>query len=495
MHNTILKSSITFLIILTAQGVSADEPLAGYIPSSVEKVCEVSDDTFNKSWVNISLPVGKSGYPIGPFFDKESGIAYIFPANGPAFSTAWEKDTNCAFYKWSSQMFLWLTSSVSDTGTPPSGSAFSHTGINTPYVFSSEFFYRLTNGVLTPQSHTNPLSMKHLRSTKQDEGEDSIGQAGGEGVLFTQANTDISKSSSLVYYEVLTNRSYGYVADAVINDAKSPYNYTEFVDDSAGSCSAIKYGFDQGFVDNTGQTAALLYNLFCPKHPIKITGIPTVPTSIPQLETAIDFLSMNMEIKTAWVEVSSLEHPERYITQKGSIPIYTKVEGKNEMIHSWTANADLALVGMHVVGSVKGHPEMVWATFEHVDNAPNATYYYTNKKGKVKSQTDTSTNANKKWLISEGTSVSTVTEYGVSYEDPTSSVQYIKPSSTSQTAPVNTPSNVNRINPWGSIQGKASAKSNSAVISTNISALSQLQNFYAAKGVNQRKKTRVLTIC
>jgi membrane associated rhomboid family serine protease len=26
---------------------------------------------------------------------------------------------------------------------------------------------------------------------------------------------------------------------------------------------------------------------------------------------------------------------------------------------------------MHVVGSVKGHPEMIWSTFEHVSNTPN----------------------------------------------------------------------------------------------------------------------------
>jgi len=37
---------------------------------------------------------------------------------------------------------------------------------------------------------------------------------------------------------------------------------------------------------------------------------------------------------------------------------------------------------MHVVGTVKGHPEMVWATFEHVNNAPNEAYPYTNNKNK-----------------------------------------------------------------------------------------------------------------
>lgn len=33
--------------------------------------------------------------------------------------------------------------------------------------------------------------------------------------------------------------------------------------------------------------------------------------------------------------------------------------------------ATMALVGLHVVGTVKDHPEMVWATFEHKTNAPD----------------------------------------------------------------------------------------------------------------------------
>ena len=31
----------------------------------------------------------------------------------------------------------------------------------------------------------------------------------------------------------------------------------------------------------------------------------------------------------------------------------------------------MALVGLHVVGVVQGHPEFVWATFEHDKNAPD----------------------------------------------------------------------------------------------------------------------------
>ncbi len=43
--------------------------------------------------------------------------------------------------------------------------------------------------------------------------------------------------------------------------------------------------------------------------------------------------------------------------------------------------AKMALVGMHVVGVVQQHPEFIWATFEHVDNAPDKAKTPTNDGG------------------------------------------------------------------------------------------------------------------
>ncbi len=478
---------ITFTAITAFSSgiVSANEPLSGYVPTSVKDTCNVSSDTFASDWTKITLPIG-SGLPIGPFVDKNSGIVYIFPADGPNFTSSTD-NSDCSFFKWGTQMFMWLTSSIDDTSVTASSSqssnnlSFKKTGVDTPFVFSSEFFYRLNaDGSLTPQSHEGELALKSFNLSKSDESLDTIGQAGGNDVLFTHPNTDVSTDSSLVYYEVLTNRPFGYVADATLNNAPAPNNYSEFVKDASQTCSAIKYGFDNGFINNKGETAAVLYNLFCPNDKISITGVPTLPTSIPQLETAIDFLSMNMEVKTAWVDASTLNHPENYILQKGSIPIFSNVDGKNEMIHMWNKNADLALVGMHVVGTVKNHPEMVWATFEHINNAPNSTYYYLDKDGHTQSHTDTSSTSNKEWLLSNGMAVTEVNSYGVSYTDPDSSVNYIQPATDSQTEAVSTPSNVNRINPWGSIQGESSAVKNTNVISTSISAMKRLKDFYSS---------------
>jgi hypothetical protein len=55
----------------------------------------------------------------------------------------------------------------------------------------------------------------------------------------------------------------------------------------------------------------------------------------------------------------------------------------------WTTNGqktvELALVGIHVVGSTAQHPEMVWATFEHIGNTPLEAYQYLNNLGVVTS--------------------------------------------------------------------------------------------------------------
>ena len=123
--------------------------------------------------------------------------------------------------------------------------------------------------------------------------------------------------------------------------------------------------------------------------------------------------------------------------------------------------------------------------------APNANYYYTDKKGKIKSQTDTTGKENQNWLLSNGTAVSSVTQFGSSVINSSSSVNYIKPAKKKQMEAVSTPSEVNRINPWGRLQGQAGARGNSAVISANVSALTQLQQYYDDLGLSNVKDPRL----
>ena len=96
--------------------------------------------------------------------------------------------------------------------------------------------------------------------------------------------------------------------------------------------------------------------------------------------TIPDANALAILVKSAWVEASQLANPASYITTTATIPTYNQ---SNPL--TWTPTGHqtvtLALVGMHVVGSTAGHPELIWATFEHVENAPRAEYSYVNNLG------------------------------------------------------------------------------------------------------------------
>ena len=101
-------------------------------------------------------------------------------------------------------------------------------------------------------------------------------------------------------------------------------------------------------------------------------------------ETFPDPNALAIEVKSAWVVAAGLpNNASSYITMEATIPVYSPTPPPPSGTTTMTATGaqqtvKLALVGMHVVGSVAGHPEMIWSTFEHVANAPAATYSYVN---------------------------------------------------------------------------------------------------------------------
>ncbi len=124
----------------------------------------------------------------------------------------------------------------------------------------------------------------------------------------------------------------------------------------------------------------------------KAHAITPAPTRFPTTQTELnsitafattqgqvlsDATALAIELKAAWVDASTLPSGTigSYITAQAMVPTY------NMSANKWTPTGKtqqktLALVGLHVVGSVAGHPEMIFATFEHFGNAPNAAYSY-----------------------------------------------------------------------------------------------------------------------
>ena len=228
----------------------------------------------------------------------------------------------CNFYQWGAQMFLWLSSPAED------GLVLDSTGI-----------YNVLPAVNGQRQLQNagsaPLLNVALRGGKVDEiGE--LEQAGG-GVLMSQ-------KKSLVYYGVH------------VNDL-----YADFL---------------------TGQKAG------------KIAGDPTqFPRNGNDLDAVMDYVAGNLpnepvapetlaiELKTSWVDASTVSDVSKFITMPAIVPDYTADSTNTTWTLSGTKQITLALVGMHVVGTVQDHPEFVWATFENIYNAPDVGYYYTNTQG------------------------------------------------------------------------------------------------------------------
>jgi len=408
----------SFVIFMSYQSVNAQTTF----PTNAKDSCaSIKPSGFKDDLSKITLPIPSYlGGPktIGPFYDTESGLVYVFPFNGPDFSSS-TNPSSCNFFTWAAQTFLWATSTVSDGQSVPNPlTAPSNT---TPYVFNSEFFYRYSDGTLTPQSAdgqaNQSISAFSLRSLKSDDatvGTDSVEQAGSkQGVLISQGNNNnVSSDSSLVYYSVHTSRVMGYVAAA--NMATSGA-YTQFPTNKTEVCKAINYGLDNGYAKTTSISTLLMLTFCATESSSALAAIKEKspkklpPVSIPDIEVAIDYLALTVELKASWVKSDSLKDKSKYILQKATIPTYTPsvkdaIGNKKSMTETGTEVAELAMVAMHVVGTVKGHPEMIWATIEHRDNAPQAEYSYEKTGGGTgtHSPSYSTDKAKSNWLFSDG---------------------------------------------------------------------------------------------
>lgn len=388
-------------VLIAATGIS--------LPADVKPTCVLSDDTLPESWTTITVP-SPTPESVGPVYDTESGLVYVFPPNGPAFTPS-STNTNCSFFKWSAQMFNWLTSSIADSAEQTKAVPTA----DTPFVFNSEFFYRVMDNTNPPppspakkdafmlaiqgEDHSSDHVMAvRTRKPPSAEADDSIGQAGGEGVLLSQnfdpsaSNLEASFNQSLVYYSKSVNRTYGYF----VNE-KSSTKPVDFPATAGETCATLQYAQDNGYIDESAISTELLY-AYCgdnKNHEVDLLHM-TYPEDltdagmIAKLEPAVDYLAMAVELKSSWVDLDSIPaaNQKRYIQQVSNVPYYQEDDGK--WVQKGTAEKTLALVGMHVVGTVKDHPEMVWATYEHMENSPNARYAYEASDGSVKTAQDVS---------------------------------------------------------------------------------------------------------
>ena len=326
----------------------------------------------------------------------------------PANSVDFVHNNNCDFYKWSERMFLWMTSKEESGKT----------------VFESPEFYTVSPKV---DGHRILIPNQEGQMLRAFTNIDKTGKITTEE---DQATDDVlmDANGNLVYYISMVNDVYAEFLKAV-NQKKMSGD--KFPTTKAEKDSIFAFAKANGVTLKNPNTLAI-------------------------------------EIKTSWVDASKLKNKEDYVIIDAIIPTYDKKSDKLWVIKG-EQPAKLALVGMHIVGSANGHPEMVWATFEHQKNTPNAAYSYLTKDDKVN---NVPADKGNDWNFNNNLS-----------DDPNQShMTFSGDSIKAKEGYKITPSNTVRTKPWGSsintqpnAEDKSVAASNSEVIAINNAVLSRLK--------------------
>ncbi|NND31689.1 MAG: hypothetical protein HKN76_03795, partial [Saprospiraceae bacterium] len=291
-------------------------------------------------------------------------------------------------------------------------------------VFDSPPFFDLENGNLVVDG-----SNYSTRGGKLE----SEGQAGViSGVLMSQ-KAGITPDGSIVFYAIHVNDVYAYFASG--KNTGQLENLTEFP-------------ITQEDVDQIVDYAQTTYNV-----------------------TIEDAESLTMELKSSWIKPAPGLDLSNYITIQADIPKFTKVSDK---LWTWDGvslerNVTLAMVGYHVVGSTANHPEMIWATFEHVDNSPDVSYYYIDEAGNLQERKTFGPDGKpirKDWLFTDGN----VTANASNQMHMELDAREIKAMGDLTISP----SSTIRTHPWGNSPDSTYAQNNTDIISLNENIITLL---------------------
>jgi hypothetical protein len=267
------------------------------------------------------------------------------------------------------------------------------------------------------------------------------GQAGDGSVLEAQTTAN----GSLVYYSTIVNDVYAYFLTASKDCVTNP--------GGAGAFCATTTNTSQLFPTTPADLSNIM--AFAAGHGKPASSFP-------------DQNALAIEVKTSWVLASSLPNASSYITMTATVPSYNQTN-PNTWTPTGQQTVQLALVGMHVVGSTLGHPELVWASFEHQFNTPLATYSYNSQSHGVVTVTQPTSGS---WLFAANGSTGPFNQphMAVSGTPVANSIQASSPFTIS-------PSDTLREQPFG--MDGSNTGSNTDILSTN----NQVQAMLAAGDV------------
>lgn len=242
-----------------------------------------------------------------------------FPPNAPApgFTLA---DTNCAFHQWAVQEMLYLVQ-------PQDNGLVRFLNLASPH---SLFLYSGDKPAPYPGATTSQFQLR--------SGMAKLKPAGAKGKLAAVPNAVVFLPRTLKTANTTFDASTQAGSNAVLVDQKGQWVYY------------------------TSQVNQAYYDFIVSSGYYQKAAVQAAPA-------AATFPVGAVETKTSWR--IAVKDGQTYIPdwKTGYYTIDAQV-CKDDKCTSLVP-AKMSLVGFHVVGRVEGHPEMVWATFEHQSNAPN----------------------------------------------------------------------------------------------------------------------------
>ncbi len=147
----------------------------------------------------------------------------------------------------------------------------------------------------------------------------------------------------------------------VLNKSQTPHSMDEY----------LQAGTEGIMIDQNGR--AIYYNQYLNDEFVTFINEKklTDPQSVQKLDPETEFPVDAIELKASWKIVEEGEDASDFFTMKSSVYKLVNKNGKIIVDNTQKIDVTLAMVGFHIGGVVKGHPEMIWATFEHKDNAPD----------------------------------------------------------------------------------------------------------------------------
>lgn len=499
--NIINRSSIVKCSLLAAAVLVSSSQLASAqsIPTDAQPTCTVTPAAFKAFFVGGNVVL--------------NGV--VNPANSVDFSNV----PNCPFYQWSEQMFLWLTSPA-----PPS---YGNVGGR---IFDSPVFF----DVSPPDPNNNnqrvfiphfPNFIRHLDVRAAQAGPSGLPvlfdksgrliqiakpQTGPNGLpLIRNVNGDLVEIGRAAIgadkQAVFANKA-GQPIEHRLAQTDAQFRQippgriitaTQFIIDGKpilidpnGNVIDTEEGQADGGVQ-IAQTGSLVYyvTMVNDVYAYFLTGtkdnqintnneFPTTQSDLNQIttfasahgKTFVDPNALAIEVKSAWVEAGGLPNLSSYITMTATIPTYDKTNPL-QWIPNGEKTVEMALVGIHVVGSTAGHPEMIWSTFEHFGNTPLAAYTYNSAAG----QQTVAQNTAGTWLFATNNAAAPFNVAHQQFKAPNICVTSSTPGVCGTTGTIG-PSNTLRSKAWGAasnvspnpIDGSTTA-SNTEIISLNDS--------------------------